>query len=151
MLCEYCGKEHAGKYATGRFCGVKCARAFPTKMQRALINDIVSGKLKGNSNKRGKIYLDKLGGYSYLSSDEIFKENTAVKSNHSLISLIKLHGVLIEKCEHDIWNGKPLKKHLHHKNKNRADARKENLIFLCPNCHQLADKAARKEFGYLKP
>jgi predicted HNH restriction endonuclease len=45
----------------------------------------------------------------------------------------------------------PLKRHLHHKNQDRTDARKENLIFLCPNCHQLADEDARKEFGHLKP
>lgn len=27
--------------------------------------------------------------------------------------------------------------HLHHKNKNNKDNRIENLVLLCPNCHQL--------------
>ena len=31
MICENCGKEHIGKYASGRFCCEKCARAFSTK------------------------------------------------------------------------------------------------------------------------
>ena len=144
MICEYCGKEHLGTYATGRFCDVKCARAFPTKMQRALINKIVSGKLKGNKNKLGKRRNDKLGGYSLLLPDEIFKKETVSLSNSSLISFINQYSVLIEKCDHDTWNGRPLKRHLHHKNQDRTDARKENLIFLCPNCHQHADEDARK-------
>jgi hypothetical protein len=93
MLCEYCSKMHDGKYATGRFCNVRCARAFPTKMQRELINNIVSGKLKGNKNKLGKRRNDKLGGYSLLLPDEIFKKDTASLSNSSLISFINQYNV----------------------------------------------------------
>ena len=31
MICENCGKEHDGSYASGRFCSLKCARSFSTK------------------------------------------------------------------------------------------------------------------------
>ncbi len=35
----------------------------------------------------------------------------------------------------DVWNGKPLVLEVDHKNDNWLDNRKENLQFLCPNCH----------------
>ena len=38
MICEYCNKEHDGKYGSGRFCNAKCARAFSTKKQRKELN-----------------------------------------------------------------------------------------------------------------
>lgn len=45
-----------------------------------------------------------------------------------------------EECWHKgEWNGKPLSLHLDHKNGNRRDARRENLRFLCPNCHSQTD------------
>lgn len=28
MICENCNKEHNGKYGSGRFCNVMCARSF---------------------------------------------------------------------------------------------------------------------------
>lgn len=31
FICEYCGKEHNGKYGSGRFCSSKCAHGFSTK------------------------------------------------------------------------------------------------------------------------
>ena len=31
MKCENCGIEHDGKYGSGRFCSVKCARGFSSK------------------------------------------------------------------------------------------------------------------------
>jgi hypothetical protein len=45
--CEKCGTLHKGKYASGRFCGVKCAKSFATRINRAEINQRVSEKLKG--------------------------------------------------------------------------------------------------------
>lgn len=52
MKCEFCGKEHNGKYGSGRFCSSTCARAFSTKNKRDNINKSVSEKLKGR--KTGK-------------------------------------------------------------------------------------------------
>lgn len=35
----------------------------------------------------------------------------------------------------NVWNNKPLCLQIEHKNGNYLDNRKENLCFLCPNCH----------------
>lgn len=34
-----------------------------------------------------------------------------------------------------LWNNKELRLHIDHRNRNWMDDRKENLRFLCPNCH----------------
>lgn len=43
------------------------------------------------------------------------------------------------------WNGLPLALHLEHINGNHLDYRKENLEFLCPNCHSLTPTFAGKK------
>ena len=47
MKCENCNNKHHGKYGSGRFCGLKCARGFSTKSKRLEINRCVSEKLVG--------------------------------------------------------------------------------------------------------
>lgn len=44
--CENCGNDHSGEYGSGRFCSLKCARGFSTKVKRFEINQKVSIKLK---------------------------------------------------------------------------------------------------------
>lgn len=46
MKCEYCSKEHDGKYGSGRFCCQECARGFSTRAKRKEINKKVSRTLK---------------------------------------------------------------------------------------------------------
>lgn len=54
MKCEYCSKEHDGKYGSGRFCCQECARGFSTKAKRKEINKKVSKKLS-RKNKISKM------------------------------------------------------------------------------------------------
>lgn len=60
MNCEYCGNEHEGSFATGRFCNRKCSNGFSTKAKRQEINKKVSIKLTKplnfclNCNKKTK-------------------------------------------------------------------------------------------------
>lgn len=47
MVCENCGKEHDGSYASGRFCCKECARSFSTKNYKSgvkLVKCIDCGK-----------------------------------------------------------------------------------------------------------
>lgn len=47
MECEFCKKNHDGSYGGGRFCCVKCAKAFSTKNKRKEINEKISKANKG--------------------------------------------------------------------------------------------------------
>lgn len=46
MICENCNSEHTGKFGSGRFCCMKCARAFGTKDKRKEISSKVSNKMR---------------------------------------------------------------------------------------------------------
>ena len=50
-VCENCGCEHNGSYASGRFCSIKCSRGFSTKAKRKEINEKVSKARKGSGHK----------------------------------------------------------------------------------------------------
>lgn len=53
MICENCQCEHDGLYASGRFCGYKCARGFSTKNNR----DEISKKRSITSKTSTKVML----------------------------------------------------------------------------------------------
>lgn len=55
MKCENCGINHSGKYASGRFCSVKCARGFSTKAKRKEINEKVRKTLSDRDLGHPKI------------------------------------------------------------------------------------------------
>lgn len=76
--------------------------------------------------------------------DEFFGEEPRQKvSWHTLLKLIRRHGLLPQQCtECGIsakWNGKPMTMHIDHINGDRQDNRIENLRPLCPNCHSQTD------------
>lgn len=59
-ICENCGKEHEGIYASGRFCSKECAKGFSTKAKRKEINLKISLKFK-NKNKHKSIFCKSCG------------------------------------------------------------------------------------------
>lgn len=48
MICENCGKEHDGTYASGRFCSKECAKSYSTKninyKETKIANCVICGK-----------------------------------------------------------------------------------------------------------
>lgn len=86
MKCEYCNKEHDGKYGSGRFCNQKCARGFSTRDKRKEINEKVSKKLRiivpdrfcGDCGK--KIYKNNKSGYcvSHIFNHEEWRKRLRV-------------------------------------------------------------------------
>lgn len=73
------------------------------------------------------------------SLDKILVENSTRAEQTNLKRRLVRENVLeyiCEKCENiGTWQGQPLSLQLEHKNGNNTDYRKENLCFLCPNCH----------------
>ena len=49
IICEKCGIEHDGSYASGRFCSTKCSRSFSTLKARKEINEKVSKTLSSKT------------------------------------------------------------------------------------------------------
>lgn len=46
MVCEFCNKEHDGKYATGRFCSSVCARKYSSNIFKTKKNSNISKAIK---------------------------------------------------------------------------------------------------------
>ncbi len=95
------------------------------------------GWLRGTPNTNSKKSV-----YEYLQKGKIVGAQTLKPK------LIEA-GILSYKCAicdmEPEWNGKELVLQLDHKNGDRADNRKENLRFLCPNCHsQTGNFCSRK-------
>lgn len=90
----------------------------------------------GQASNRGKAYK----GSNKKHYSEILILNTANRREQAF----KLRRALIEsgreyKCcscsNNGTWQGKELRLQVDHKNRNWLDNRKENLEFICPNCH----------------
>ena len=45
-ICERCEKQHDGKYGSGRFCCLACARSFSTSKNREEISKKISKSIK---------------------------------------------------------------------------------------------------------
>lgn len=151
-ICENCQKENDGSYGSSRFCNEKCARGFSTKEKRSEINKKVSKKLKGRigNNKNGfrkgydprrKIfsYEDRLKGWELSKK---YTENKILSTPIEKLSkgtrkklLIKERGNRCETCKNTHWLGNSIKLELEHKDGNKNNNIRDNLLLLCPNCH----------------
>lgn len=76
-----------------------------------------------------------------ISLDEILVENSTYQNGTRLKIRLVREGILEYKCYGENctvgseWKGKPIVLQLDHKNGIHNDNRKENIRFLCPNCH----------------
>lgn len=77
---------------------------------------------------------------SRRSLDTILVENSEYENTKGLARRLVREGVLERRCYEcglTEWRGQPMPLELDHINGDRRDNRRENLRFLCPNCHAL--------------
>lgn len=163
MKCEYCSNDHDGSFGSGRFCDNRCAAGFATKNKRSEINKKVSETLKGRPQPHLKGYKFKKGFDPNRVTWNEENKQRAVQTRRSTLkklyeTLDWFHLPLPEKkrrvfteqetkcvCGINSWNGEPLTLELHHKNGNKNDNSRENLVYLCPNCHSQTEGWRKKK------
>lgn len=83
--------------------------------------------------------------------EEILKIETARRQHSYQLRRALIESGVPYRCSEckklPVWNGKPLKLEVEHKNGNALDNRKENLEFLCPNCHSQRPIDYKREHG----
>ena len=75
-------------------------------------------------------------GISRLSENEVFTIKSKFKTRQ-IKHYILANNVEIAECGHDDWLGTVLVQELHHNDGDKTNNTKENLKFLCPNCHSI--------------
>ena len=148
--CKNCNNNHDGKYGSGRFCSKKCAKGFSTKEKRKEINEKVSIKQKGKYNGCG--FKKGFDSRRFVHTSESVKKATQTRIENINKKLWEEIGVSTKKsrvfkeqngkcnkCRLDKWNNISLVLEWHHKDGNTENETRENVEFLCPNCHSQTD------------
>lgn len=149
MKCEYCSKEQDGSYGSGRFCSQKCARGFSSKEKRQEINKKVSIKLKGHKPtkcfKKGHIPF-----HVFNKKDQEKAKVTKSKKRQEMLKKLsfeelpksEIRKIVFKEQEGKCnicgiinWNNLVITLELHHKDGDGDNNKRENLEYLCPNCH----------------
>lgn len=162
MICENCNNIINKIYGSGRFCSKKCARSFSTKSKRKEINEKVSKKLKGKKSNYNpsKIEIDKFVKRTHTESAKFKRKQTKIKraqerilnTDFSLLGKTQIRKrIILEQknrcaaCNINSWQELPITLELEHKDGNKNNNCKENLIALCPNCHSQTFSWRRKK------
>jgi len=149
MKCERCNQEIEEAYGSGRFCSKKCAKSFSTSEKRNEINDRVRCTLKGRpsqSKNKGWSNIDsetkRLAILKGIETNRRLRQEKYEKSSWiDLPQPEKRRRVLIDQngcclfCNISEWQGKPIVLALDHIDGNNRNNSRDNLRFLCPNCH----------------
>jgi hypothetical protein len=152
MNCENCNLEIKTKYGSGRFCDAKCARSFSSKAKRLEINEKVSKKLKGrpcahqngfkkgfDARRRPFSQADRRKSVEVCSDNRLKFYKSA--SWNELPLLEKRRRVYNDQdgkcliCGINEWAGKAITLELDHINGDHYDNKRDNVRYLCPNCH----------------
>lgn len=149
--CEGCSRPQDGSYGSGRFCSARCARSHSTKSKRGEINQRVSLSMRGRPST-GRPFVEGIDPRRRPFGKEDRQKAVRVsreKRNHSYSTLPfeelplkeRYRRVLSDQkgaclwCALKEWRGLPLVLEVDHINGDPGDNRRENLRYLCMNCH----------------
>ena len=131
MKCENCNIEHDGSYGSGRFCSIKCARGYSTKVKREEINEKVARTL----SKDGLTSEERKRAKHAAYEREAEVKNILDISPRTIRKIFKRMKLACSSCGFDKCYGD-----LHHiipKSEGGSDDN-SNLTYVCPNCHRMA-------------
>jgi len=164
LFCEYCNKEHLGNFGSGRFCSNYCAKGFSTKKDRLEINKKISISLKGKGFHGGRPF--EKGHKSYWN--EVSHKKASETRIRNIKNFIynsswenlgysqKRVRVLYEQkgkcnnCGLITWGNSKLSLEYHHKDGDSCNNVRNNVEFLCPNCHSQTKTYCRKKSSLKK-
>lgn len=167
MICENCKCEHNGIYASGRFCSIKCSKGYSTKRFRDDINKKVSSTLKEKYLKN-ELFKEQLENARIKASNKgvvtikNYYNNLFINAEWNDLPLtLKRKRVLLEQknkcsiCGIDSWLGEKITFHFDHIDGYKNNNSRENVRFICPNCHSQTETYCGKkqrlpQFEYLK-
>lgn len=144
MICENCGNEHSAEFGSGRFCSLKCSRAFSTKNKRIEINERVSNTLKGRVSTQlsDEAKSNKIAKFVKTRKTNLF--NNLITCDFITLSYEKKKQRIYHeqsgqcnKCNNSTWLDSSIPLELEHIDGNRKNNDRSNLELLCPNCHAL--------------
>lgn len=75
-------------------------------------------------------------GINRLSENEVFTTESIFKTRR-VKRYILANNIAIACCGHKEWEGQVLVQELHHNDGDKTNNMKENLKFVCPNCHSI--------------
>lgn len=147
-ILEKVSKECFSYQQMMRALGLKISGGSSSHLKsRIVFYNIDVSHFTGLATNRGKSHK---GGYKKLSPDEllVFDRLNGRRDHGSYIKRALIESGIEEKCEicnlNPIWNGKPIVLQLDHKDGNGLNNVKENLRFLCPNCHSQTETFCSK-------
>ena len=142
-FCERCGKAVFEKFGSGRFCSAKCSHS---RAQTQETRDKISASNKGQPATDGSFKVGHKGvGDRNLAAQKAAVTRKANRDARSYDELSTKEQVLYSQsnrcncCGIREWQGKPIVLELHHRDGNHYNNARDNLEYLCPNCHSQTD------------